>query len=109
MAVERQLPWIGPAFGYCIHSFGFTALASITFSYAIDSYLVRSGGVMVFNNTVRALVSFGFVHFVPNWMVQVRPGTVYSVLAAIVWALLWFGIPMFYFGPKLRDLTNRYI
>lgn len=109
VAVERQLPWIGPAFGYGMHSFGFAVLAGITFSYAIDSYLVRSGEVMVFNNTVRALVSFGFAHFVPNWMIQVGPGVAYSVLAAIIWALLLFAIPMFFFGPKLRDLTNRYV
>ncbi|KAJ4183082.1 hypothetical protein NW755_009930 [Fusarium falciforme] len=57
VGVERQLPWIGPAIGYCIHSFGFAVLASITFSYAIDSYLVRSGEVMVFNNTMNETVA----------------------------------------------------
>lgn len=109
VTVERQLPWIGPAFGYGIHSFGFAVLAGITFSYAIDSYLVRSGEVMVFNNTTRSLVSFGFAHFVPTWLTHVGPGVAYSVLAAIVWAFLLLAVPVVFFGPKLRDLTNRYV
>ncbi|KAF5635013.1 major facilitator superfamily transporter [Fusarium tjaetaba] len=109
VAVDHQLSWIGPAFGYGIHSFGFAVLAGITFSYAVDSYLVRSGEVMVFNNTIRALLSFGFAHFTPNFLNQVGAGVAYSVLAAVIWGLLLFAIPVFFFGPKLRDLTNRYV
>lgn len=109
VAVKRQLPWIAAAFGYGIHSFGFVVLAGITFSYAIDSYLVRSGEVMVFNNTVRALLSFGVTHVVPTWLTTAGPTVVYSVLAAIIWGFLLLGIPVIIFGPKLRGLTNRFL
>ncbi|KAF5688785.1 major facilitator superfamily transporter, partial [Fusarium circinatum] len=109
VAVEHQIPWTGPAFGYGVYLFGFTVLAGITFSYAVDSYLVRSGEVMVFSNTIRALLSFGFAHFAPNFLNPVGAGVAYSVLAAIIWGLLLFAVPVFFFGPKLRDLTNRYV
>lgn len=109
ITVQRQLPWIALAVGYTIHSFGFSSLASITYSYMVDSYLIHSAETMVFNNTVRALLSFGFADFVPTWLVKTGPTTVYATLAGIIWALLLLGIPMFYFGPKLRSMTNRFL
>ncbi|KAJ5118204.1 major facilitator superfamily transporter [Penicillium atrosanguineum] len=109
VAVERRLPWIGPAFGYGIHSFGFVVLAGITFSYAIDSYLVKSGEVMVFNNTLRALISFGVSHIVPTWLNNAGPAIVYSVLGSIIWGFLLLGIPVIIFGPKIRNITNRFV
>lgn len=107
VTVQKLLPWIVPAVAYALHCFGFVILAGITFSYAIDSYLVRSGEVMVFNNTVRALISFIITHFTPNFIITVGPTEAYSVLAAVIWGLLLFTIPMFIFGPYLRDLTHR--
>ncbi|KAK5047679.1 hypothetical protein LTR84_006344 [Exophiala bonariae] len=105
--IERQLPWIAPAVGYVMHSFGFAVLAGITYSYAVDAYLLRSGEVMVFNNTIRALLSFGFANFMPSYMVKVGPATAYSVLAGVVWGMSALALPMFFFGPKLRAMTNR--
>lgn len=105
--IERGMAWIAPAVGYAIHAFGFTVLAGITYSYAVDAYLIRSGEVMVFNNTIRALLSFGFADFMPEYMVKAGPGTAYSVLAGVIWGVSLLAIPMFFFGPKLRDMTNR--
>lgn len=107
--IEKQMAWIAPAVGYAIHSFGFAVLASITYSYAVDAYLIRSGEVMVFNNTIRALLSFGFADFMPTYMVKVGPATAYSVLAGVVWGMSVLAIPMFFLGPRLRAMTNRFL
>ncbi|CZR53620.1 uncharacterized protein PAC_03500 [Phialocephala subalpina] len=109
VTIGKGIRWIVPAVGYTMNCFGFAILASITYSYAVDSYLVRSAEVMVFNNTCRALISFGFANFSPGWLAKVGPGQVYSIFAAAIWALLLLAIPMFYFGPKLRAVTNRFL
>ncbi|KAK5468052.1 hypothetical protein LTS15_001025 [Exophiala xenobiotica] len=109
ITVEQKRPWIAPAVGYTIHSAGFSLLASITYSYIIDSYLIRSGEAMVFNNMLRALLSFAFADFVPNWLVRSGSTEVYCVLAGVVWAMLLLGIPLFYLGPSLRAKTDRFL
>lgn len=107
--IQRGLVWVGPAFAYGIHCFGLAVLASIAFSYAVYSYLPRSGEVMVFMNVCRCLVSFGIADVTPDWLVATEPLIVYGTLAGILWALLLLGIPMFYLGPWLRAKTNRYL
>ncbi|KAL2202392.1 MFS general substrate transporter [Sarocladium strictum] len=109
VSLSKGLPWIAPAFGYGIHSFGLTVMAGITFSYAVDSYLVRSGEIMVFNNTVRALLSFGFATFTPTWETKVGPTVVYTMMAGVVWGVLLLAIPVLMFGPRIREFTNRFV
>ncbi|KAI7606922.1 MFS general substrate transporter, partial [Hortaea werneckii] len=39
--------WVGPAFGYAMHSFGFTACSNIGVTYAVDCYSGYAGEVLV--------------------------------------------------------------
>lgn len=107
VTISKGLPWIAPAIGYAMHSFGLAILGSITFSYIVDSYLSRSGEALVFNNMLRALISFGFTSFMPNWLGQVGAAGAFSVLGAVLWGILLLGIPLYFFGPRLRAATNH--
>ena len=107
VTIQKGLPWIAPSVGYTMFSFGLAILGSITFSYIVDSYLVRSGEALVFNNMLRAVVSFGFTSFMPKWIVKVGPAEAYSVLAAINWGVVLIAIPVYIYGPRLRKMTNH--
>lgn len=107
--IERTLPWIAPSVGYAMLAFGLTTMGSICLSYNLDAYLVRSGEISVFNNIVRALISFGFTELMPTWLEGVGAAKAYSILAGILWGLVLFGIPVFFFGPQMRAATNRFL
>jgi len=60
--IARRTHWIGPAFGYAMHSFGFTATSNIAITYAVDSYQTYAGEalvtVFVVRNVIAVICSF---------------------------------------------------
>jgi MFS family permease len=107
--IQKGLPWIAPAVGYALNSFGTGLLCSVCLSYVMDSYITRSGQLMVFVNIVRCLLSYGFADIAPFWLVESGPLVVFSTFAGITWAFILMAIPAFYFGERLRRITYRHM
>ncbi|KAH7304638.1 hypothetical protein BKA65DRAFT_579079 [Rhexocercosporidium sp. MPI-PUGE-AT-0058] len=104
---KKQLYWLGPAFAFGMHCFGPTVLSSICFSYVVDSYPVRCGEVMVFMNVCRCLLTFAFADVSPGWLGKADPLIVYGTLSGITGLFILLGIPVYFYGPWLREKTNR--
>ena len=55
--LARKTIWIGPAFGYAMHSFGFTAVSNIAVTYAVDCYQNFAGEALVTIFVVRNVIA----------------------------------------------------
>lgn len=60
--ISHKTHWIGPAFGFGLHSFGLTATSNIAITYAVDSYSDFAGealvSVFVIRNVIAVVCSF---------------------------------------------------
>lgn len=60
--ISHKTHWIGPAFGFGLHSFGLTATSNIAITYAVDCYSNFAGealvSVFVIRNVIAVVCSF---------------------------------------------------
>jgi MFS family permease len=55
--ISHKLSWVGAAFGYGMHSFGFTAVSNIAVTYAVDCYQNFPGEALVTVFVVRNVIA----------------------------------------------------
>ncbi|KAK4546136.1 hypothetical protein LTR36_002273 [Oleoguttula mirabilis] len=106
--VAHQTSWVGPAFGYAMHSFGFTATSNIAVTYAVDCYQRFDGEALVTIFVVRNAIAVVCSFYSNTWIINDGLKEVTGTMAGIQWALLAFAIPFYFFSTKILALTSTY-
>lgn len=65
--MANQKSWVGAAFGYGMHAFGFTAVSNIAVTYAVDSYQTFAGEALVTVFVVRNIIALVCSFYSNNW------------------------------------------
>ena len=68
--VAGRTHWIGPAFGYAMHSFGFTAVSNIAVTFAVDCYQDFAGEALVTVFVIRNIIAVVCSFYSPQWIAQ---------------------------------------
>jgi len=68
--LSHKTTWIGPAVGYALHSFGFTAVSNIGITYAVDCYENFAGEALVTVFVVRNLIAVMCSFYSNVWIQQ---------------------------------------
>ena len=55
--ISRKTLWVGPAFGFAMHTFGFIATSNIAITYAVDAYQDYAGEALVTVFVIRAIIA----------------------------------------------------
>lgn len=101
-------PWIGYAFGYAMHSFGFVAVSNVATTYLVDSFTKYSGESLVsffiIRNAIAVLCSFE----VQNWVNADGPKVMFGIMAGLEWVVMGLGVAMWFLTPGLVGLTERF-
>ncbi|KAK4616582.1 MFS transporter fsa7 [Fulvia fulva] len=108
VCVAKTTLWVGPAFGYAIHSFGFAAIANIGITYVVDCFgeLASEGLVSLFiiRNIIGVVCSF----YCNPWIARDGMPAAFGTMAALEWILLACAVPMFFFHDRLLTWTKTY-
>jgi hypothetical protein len=110
-----------PFLGNGLIGFGIGAIPSITMSYGnptqlftcidtavIDSYYLVSPELMLLVVALKNIFGFGFSYAVIPWITATGYVDTFVAMAFILFGLILFGLPLWYWGKKIRDLTARW-
>ena len=83
-------------------SFSFSSKLTLV----LDSYYPVAYEVLVLVNAVKQLFAFGFSYGVVPWVMLDGFGGAFGAMAGIQAALTLLGLPMWYYGKKLRHKSG---
>ncbi|GKZ69012.1 hypothetical protein AnigIFM60653_011659 [Aspergillus niger] len=106
--VSRHMQYVIPAVGSAMSAAGLTLVPSVMLSYVVDSYPHTSGEALVLVNTSKNVVAFGLSKGSVSWMTTQGVDKMFYEFAAVQWAVLALGLPLYFFGPWIRKRTSKY-
>ncbi|RAL14274.1 putative MFS transporter [Aspergillus homomorphus CBS 101889] len=104
----HQMHYALPALGSAMCAAGLTLVPSVMLSYVVDSYPHASGEALVLVNVSKNVVAFGLSKGSVDWMMQQGLAKMFYEFAAIEWAVLALGLPLYFAGPWIRKRTAKY-
>ncbi|KAK4154870.1 major facilitator superfamily domain-containing protein [Chaetomidium leptoderma] len=100
--------WMVPTAFFGIISFGCTMGSTTSITFCVDSYRQYAGEALVtLNFSKNVLHGLVFSLFVTGWLSDDGPKAVYMWIGIIQLILLFFTIPMYIYGKRLRMWTVR--
>ena len=73
-----------------------------------DSYSLVSADLMLLSIGLKNIFGFGFAYGVVPWITQVGYARAFGSMVAIHCGLLLFGIPLWWFGKRIRHATANW-
>ncbi len=107
--ISEQKPVYIVAIGFAFQAAGLCFVPSVVLSYVVDAYATESGEALVLINAGKNLVAFGITKVNAEWLANQGIKKMYAEVAAIQWAVLLLGVPLYFFGPWLRAKTLRFV
>ncbi|GJP88510.1 MFS transporter [Aspergillus niger] len=108
-AILSSWPWpVLLIFGYGLSGLVVSAMSSIAVAYAMDSYKPVSGEIMAVVTIVRNTCGFSMSYWVPS-LAERRLGYFLPAMVqlALTFGPLVLGVPMYFFGKRLRMWTRN--
>jgi len=121
------LSWVGVAFGFgmgeessldmtidsrllteYIVSFGTVYSPNIAITYVIESYPRLASEGLVVINVFKNLVAFVLVYLAVEWVQSDGWIQVYMIMFMLTTLALIFAVPLYFYGERLREITNRW-
>jgi MFS family permease len=109
VVLQKNLSWVGLAFGWMMLNIGLTAVANVMLTYSVDCYPWRAAHIGVVMNVVKNVVSFGTSYGVIPWYTLVGPQNQYGTMAGIAVFFFFLNIPLSIYGKRLRTWSLNYI
>ncbi|KXL43707.1 hypothetical protein M433DRAFT_139156 [Acidomyces richmondensis BFW] len=106
--LSHKTAWIGPAVGYAMHSFGFTAVSNIAITYAVDCYQNFAGEALVTVFVVRNLIGVMCSFYSNVWIQQDGLQSVTGTMAGLEWALMAISLPFYFYSSQVLSFTGMY-
>lgn len=106
MIAEQRSFYIASV-GYAMQSAGLVLIPSVVISYVVDAYPETGAEALVLINAGKNLVAFGISWIGNEWYAKQGLKDMFLELAGAQWGVLLFAIPLYFFGPALRRVTNR--
>lgn len=108
VSLAKQSSWVGYAFGYAMHSFGFVAVSNFASTYLVDCFTQHGGEALVSFFIIRNAMAVLCCFEVQNWLKAVGAESMFGTMAAIEWVVLAWGIVMYFGADKLGRFTERF-
>ncbi|KAK5050042.1 hypothetical protein LTR84_004162 [Exophiala bonariae] len=107
-AHPEKYHWLGVALNYNIIFFAFLGANQVALTYAVDSFPLKAGPLLVVVCAGRGFISFGIGYAVLPSIQAIGYDGSMNVVGTICAVLAVAAIPMYYFGPTFRKLGQNY-
>jgi MFS family permease len=94
------------AVGTALQTAALVFVPSVVLSVVVDAYPETGSEALVLINAGKNLIAFGITVSVPTWLHRYGLVKMFWQMAAAQWAVLSLGVPLFFFGPWLRNRTQ---
>lgn len=108
LTIAEKRPWIQPAIGFAMQSFGLTAISNIVVTHVIDTYLRLSGEAMVPVFVFKGVIGAVVVLYGDNWLRISGEKQAFGQMVGVQYFLCVWVIAFLVWGKRLRALTVRY-
>lgn len=107
--VQNHLGWFSLFWSYGMISVGLCAVPTITMAYVSDCYLPVAADALLLVNGLKNLVAFGFLYGVVPWVMEAGYINAFGTQAGVFVAVIVLGgLPLWWFGAKIRHTTARW-
>lgn len=109
IALKNNYHWVVMALGWLLLMTGLTGTANILLTYAVDCYPENAIHIGVIMNVTKNMVAFALSYIAIPWYSSAGPLKMFGTMAGILFAMNLFTIPLYIFGPRLREASLKYI
>ncbi|PVH82825.1 MFS transporter [Cadophora sp. DSE1049] len=97
------------AVGSALQISGLVFVPSVVLSVVVDAWPESGSEAVVLINAGKNAVAFGITLSTPKWLASEGLVKMFWEMAGIQWAVLFLGIPLYFFGPWLRRKTSIFV
>ena len=119
LGVANSLSWPCPFIGFGFVMFGLGSLPTITMTYGtyllvnvlmtvVDSYFSVAPEAVLLIVGLKNVFGFGFSYGVIPWITAWGFSHTFGTIAGIQFGVVLLGLPLWYFGKRLRHLTAKW-
>ena len=101
--------WVSAAFAFVFLSMPIAGSPSIIIAYCSDCFVFYSGDIQVMIMTAKNLFAFGIIFYGVDWFLGQGLMKASGELAGIYLFCYMMFIPIYYFGPKIRAKSKRWL
>ena len=88
--------------------FAFVGANIVAITYLLDSYPARAGPLLVIICAFRGIMSFGVSYGIAPFIEHSGYTGAFGVFAALTGAFGVLGVPIYFFGKRIRAFTGRW-
>ncbi|KAL5361522.1 major facilitator superfamily domain-containing protein [Aspergillus floccosus] len=107
-AHPEQYHWFTYVWGVAAYYFCFVGANIVAITYLLDSYPSRAGPLLIIICAFRGIISFGTSYGTAPFIESHGYDGAFAVFAALTGALGLIGVPVYFFGKKIRQFTGRF-
>ena len=93
------------AVGNAMQTAALVFVPSVVLSVVVDAYPQTGSEALVLINAGKNLIAFGITVSCSKWLSREGLVPMFWQMAAVQWAVIALGVPLFFFGPWLRKKT----
>ena len=108
LAMERGWAWpVVIIFGYGLTSICLSTVPGIAVAFAVDSYKLVSGEIMVVGTVIRNMTGFEMTYWMPPMVV--RDGYITPLMVWFTFTVgpILLAIPLYFYGKRLKTATRN--
>ncbi|RHZ52900.1 uncharacterized protein CDV56_101396 [Aspergillus thermomutatus] len=103
-----QYHWFVYAWAVAAYYFCFVGANIVAITYLLDSYPTRAGPLLVIICAFRGIISFGTSYGTAPFIASHGYDGAFGTFAGLTGALGLLGIPVYFWGKKIRQFTGRF-
>lgn len=100
--------WFVYVWAVAAYFFAFIGANIVAITYLLDSYPARAGPLLVIICAFRGIISFGVSYGIAPFIEHSGYDGAFNTFAGLTAALGFLGIPIYYFGKRIRAFTGKY-
>lgn len=103
-----QYHWFVYAWAIAAYYFCFVGANIVAITYLLDSYPMRAGPLLIIICAFRGFIAFGVSYGITPMTDTLGFDGAYGVFGGLTAAFGLLGIPVYFYGKKLRTITGRF-
>ena len=104
-----QYHWFTFVWALAAYYFCFLGANICAITVLIDSYPARAGPLLVIICAFRGVISFGTSYGTVPFIASAGYSGAFGAFAGLTGGLALFGIPIFFYGKRIRQFTGRFV
>ncbi|KFY88795.1 hypothetical protein V498_06655 [Pseudogymnoascus sp. VKM F-4517 (FW-2822)] len=105
VGIQYKLHWMCPTVGLGLLNFSIVQATNVSLVYTIDCYRPIAGEVTVTSMALKSCFGFLLSFYTNPWIEKVGYLNAYGTMAGISVAVLLCGMPLYFFGKKIRHVS----